>query len=85
MIVKQTTAVCAAADAQAASGILLRRRRGALGSRILEVRTEPSLLRNLPIEAITSKDVYDAAISGDKLAIDIFNYTGTILGELSPT
>lgn len=47
----------------------------------LEVRTEPSLLRNLPIEAITSKDVYDAAINGDKLAIDIFNYTGTILGE----
>ena len=47
----------------------------------LEVRTEPSLLRNLPIEAITSKDVYDAAINGDKLAIDIFNYTGPILGE----
>lgn len=47
----------------------------------LEVRTEPSLLRNLDIEAITSKDVYDAAISGDKLAKEIFNYTGEILGE----
>lgn len=47
----------------------------------LEVRTEPSLLRNLPIEDITSKDVYDAAIAGDKLAKDIFEYTGTILGE----
>jgi glucokinase len=47
----------------------------------LEVRTEPSLLRNLEIEDITSKDVYDAAMAGDKLAKDIFTYTGTILGE----
>lgn len=47
----------------------------------LEVRNEPSLLRNLQIENITSKDVYDAAIAGDKLAKDIFDYTGTILGE----
>src|SRR5574344_426247 len=28
----------------------------------LEIRSEPSLLRNLPIDEITSKDVYDAAI-----------------------
>ncbi len=47
----------------------------------LEVRTEPSLLRNIPIEEITSKDVYDAAMNGDKLAQDIFTYTGTLLGE----
>lgn len=47
----------------------------------LEVRTEPSTLRNLQIEDITSKDVYDAAVAGDKMAKDIFNYTGTILGE----
>lgn len=47
----------------------------------LEVRTEPSLLRNLDTDQITSKDVYDAAVSGDKLAKDIFEYTGEILGE----
>ena len=47
----------------------------------LEIRTEPSLLRNMPIEDITSKDVYDAAMNGDKLAKDVFDYTGTILGE----
>ncbi len=47
----------------------------------LEIRTEPSLLRNLDIESITSKDVYDAAIAGDKLAKDIFEYTGELLGE----
>ncbi|MDE6197210.1 MAG: ROK family protein [Muribaculaceae bacterium] len=47
----------------------------------LEARNEPSALRNMPVEDITSKDVYDAAINGDNLAKDIFNFTGTILGE----
>lgn len=47
----------------------------------LEIRTEPSLLRNIPIDEITSKDVFDAAMQGDKIAKDIFDYTGTILGE----
>lgn len=48
----------------------------------LEIRSnEPSLLRNIPIEQITSKDVYDAAMNGDQIAKDIFNYTGTLLGE----
>ena len=40
---------------------------------------EPSLLRG--IENISSKDVYDAAKEGDKLALRIFDFTGTILGE----
>ncbi|MCM1490279.1 MAG: ROK family protein [Muribaculum sp.] len=47
----------------------------------LEIRQEPSTLRNIDIEDITSKDVYDAAIAGDKIAKDIFEYTGKILGE----
>lgn len=47
----------------------------------LEIRKEPSLLRNLPIDEITSKDVYDAAISGDALAKEVFDYTGDILGQ----
>lgn len=47
----------------------------------LEVRSEPSSLRNIQIEDITSKDVYDAAVAGDKLAKEIFEYTGTILGQ----
>lgn len=45
----------------------------------LETRSEPSLLRN--VDKITSKDVYDAAKLGDKLALEIFDYTGTILGQ----
>ncbi|MBD5337021.1 MAG: ROK family protein [Bacteroides sp.] len=47
----------------------------------LEIRTDDSLLRKLDIDAITSKDVYDAAVQGDKLAQEIFEYTGRILGE----
>ena len=48
----------------------------------LEIRAnEPSLLRDIQIEDITSKDVYDAAMAGDQLAKDVFEYTGTILGE----
>ena len=47
----------------------------------LVARPEPSLLREIPAEEITSKDVYDAAIQGDKLAKDIFDFTGRVLGE----
>ena len=47
----------------------------------LESRTDDSLLRAIPADQITSKDVYDAAVKGDKLAQDIFDFTGTILGE----
>lgn len=48
----------------------------------LEIRdSEDSLLRNIPVDEITSKDVYDAAMAGDKLAKDVFEYTGNILGE----
>lgn len=45
----------------------------------LEMSDEPSDLRSL--DNITSKDVYEAARDGDKIAIKIFEYTGTILGE----
>lgn len=44
----------------------------------LEMSDEPSVLRS--IDNITSKDVYDAAKEGDKLALKIFDYTGTLLG-----
>lgn len=47
----------------------------------LAARTESSLLREIPAEEIVSKDVYDAAVKGDKLAQEIFSFTGNILGE----
>ena len=48
---------------------------------ILMNRTDKSVLRDLNPEDITSRDVYDAAIKGDKLAQEIFEFTGNILGE----
>ena len=45
----------------------------------LELSDEPSLLRNL--DTIASKDVYEAAKEGDKLALKIFEFTGKILGR----
>ncbi|MCD7709861.1 MAG: ROK family protein [Porphyromonadaceae bacterium] len=47
----------------------------------LELQKADSLLRRIPMQEITSKDVYDAAIVGDKLSVEIFEYTGKILGE----
>lgn len=41
----------------------------------------PSLLRELPVDKITSKDVYDAAKKGDKMALEIFDFTANLLGE----
>jgi len=48
---------------------------------ILESNNKHSVLRNIPMTDITSKDVYDAAMEGDEIAIEIFNFTGRILGE----
>ena len=45
----------------------------------LELSDEPSLLRNC--DNIASKDVYDAAKEGDKLALKVFEFTGKILGR----
>ena len=45
----------------------------------LDLSEEPSSLRSL--DNITSKDVYEAAKDGDKLALKIFDFTGTVLGQ----
>jgi glucokinase len=47
---------------------------------MLEHSEEESLLRKVPKEKLDSKAVYDAAIQGDQLALDIFEFTGKILG-----
>ncbi len=48
----------------------------------LEMRPETQTrLRNIPIEDITSKDVFDAAMNGDEMAKEIFKFTGEMLGE----
>lgn len=46
---------------------------------MLETSDMPSTLREQ--NEISSKDVFDAAVKGDKLAISVFEYTGRILGQ----
>lgn len=47
---------------------------------MLEKSQDESLLRGVPKEKLDSRKVYDAAIQGDKLAKDIFDFTGSVLG-----
>ncbi|MBC7828121.1 MAG: ROK family protein [Chitinophagaceae bacterium] len=47
---------------------------------MLQNNTEPSLLRNIPTDQIDSKKVFEAAVEGDQLARNIFEFTGQILG-----
>jgi glucokinase len=42
---------------------------------------EESLLRDYSINELTSQSVYECAMKGDKIANQIFDYTGQILGE----
>lgn len=47
----------------------------------LEARPdEETLLRNRP--DLTSKDIYDAALVGDRMAKDVYEFTGKVLGEM---
>ncbi|MBM3432032.1 MAG: ROK family protein [Bacteroidetes bacterium] len=41
----------------------------------------PSLMRELKPEDITSQSVFDAAVKGDKIAQEVFAFTGQLLGE----
>jgi glucokinase len=47
---------------------------------VLAKTKDKSLLRDIPLDEIDSRKVYDAAVQGDKLAREIFDYTGKILG-----
>ena len=42
---------------------------------------EKSLLRKLPANKLDAKAIYEAATQGDKIAKDVFKFTGQILGE----
>jgi len=48
---------------------------------LLEKRTEDSPLRQLDPDAITSFDVFQAAEKGDPIALEVFEFTGKILGR----
>jgi len=48
---------------------------------ILTTTDRPSLLREIPLDQIESKDVSIAAGKGDEVAKEIFEFTGRLLGE----
>jgi len=47
---------------------------------MLKSTTIPSALRKIPADEIDSKKVYEAAIAGDNLAKNVYEFTGKILG-----
>jgi glucokinase len=47
---------------------------------ILTTTDRPSFLRSIPVEKITSKDVFEAAQNDDEVAKEVFEFTGKILG-----
>ncbi|MBQ9559195.1 MAG: ROK family protein [Bacteroidaceae bacterium] len=48
---------------------------------IITSTDRPTLLREIPLDQIESKDVSIAAAKGDEVAKEIFEFTGRILGE----
>ena len=48
---------------------------------ILSETDKPSSLRDIPIDEITSRDVSIAAEHGDEVALDIYKFTGELLGK----
>ncbi len=48
---------------------------------LIDTTDTPSLLRELKAEDITSLDVSIAANKGDKLALEVYEFTGKMLGE----
>lgn len=49
--------------------------------KMLADRLEDSKLRSIPFNELTAKNITEAALAGDKVAIMSFEYTGQILGE----
>ena len=41
---------------------------------------DTSILNKIPEEKLNSKDIYEAAVKGDKIALEAFDYTAKILG-----
>ncbi len=48
---------------------------------LLAVKRIASPLRDIPYNKLTSRDIYDAAIAGDEIATEAFNFTGEVLGR----
>lgn len=49
--------------------------------KLLADSLEPSLLRGIAFENLSAHTISEAALNGDKIAIEAFDYTGRILGQ----
>ena len=47
----------------------------------LEANKEPSLLRKIASKDLNSKAIFEAAVKKDKLALEVYNFTGKVLGQ----
>ena len=59
-------------------------RRGCLKRTVYELlasERDESKMRSIPFETLTSKDIYDFAKQGDKIALKAFDFTAEILGK----
>jgi len=48
---------------------------------MLEKSDTDSLLRDIDKDKLNSKDIYEAAVKGDKIALEAFDYTALVLGR----
>lgn len=48
--------------------------------KLLADYTEPSILRSISFDDLSTRTITEAAAKGDKIAIEAFNYTGRVLG-----
>jgi len=48
---------------------------------LLNGKSDDSVLRGMEKSSIDSKSIYEAAVSGDRLALEAFDYTGNVLGK----
>ena len=51
------------------------------GREVLETTDKPTILRDIPLEQVDGLAITQAARKGDAVALEIFEYTGRILGE----
>ncbi len=48
---------------------------------LFDKSNEDSLLRNIDRAQLNSKDIYEAAVKGDKIALEAFDFTALVLGR----
>ena len=50
-------------------------------AKMLDESDRPSKLREIPLETLNSKKIHEAALDGDEIAKEAFEYTGMVMGR----